>query len=118
MPENRSITVISSCVQSGRAQFANAELLTEHFDDHGADFGAKTAAAYQKAAGEFFKDAIKKGYASRSLGGTVQIYDPKTNTYFLNRTGFLGSGPLEAMQNEIKAAALTEGLEAQTNGRP
>jgi len=59
---------------SSNAVFASTAKLTDHFASHGADFGAKTAAAYQKQASRFLTGSPGRNVIQkiRANGGVVR----------------------------------------------
>jgi RHS repeat-associated protein len=63
-------------------KFASAGLRASHFIKHGAKFGSKTAAAYERSAGAFLAGKPGKGVMQgvRSNGDIVR-YNPKTNEF-------------------------------------
>ena len=73
----------SSATTAGRLpRFANEDLLTEHFLDHGTDFGAKSEADYEAQAGQFLTaqgnpDIQEKMNYERN----IVRFNPKTNEF-------------------------------------
>jgi hypothetical protein len=63
-------------------RFASVALRTSHFVKHGAKFGSKTAAAYERAASSFLAGKPRPGVMQgiRSNGDVVR-YNPKTNEF-------------------------------------
>jgi RHS repeat-associated protein len=56
--------------------------LADHFERHGADFGARTPEEYAKMASDFLRTAQEQGLPTKtSTGGTVRVYDPASNTF-------------------------------------
>lgn len=67
---------------SSSATFASAGKLTDHFVRHGADFGAKTAAAYQRQASRFLTGSPGKSVLQKTrANGDVVRYNPKTDQF-------------------------------------
>uniref|UniRef100_UPI0003635C20 polymorphic toxin-type HINT domain-containing protein n=1 Tax=Paenibacillus sp. OSY-SE TaxID=1196323 RepID=UPI0003635C20 len=64
----------------GVNKWGNQKTLQDHFDRHGADFGAKTPDEYAKKANNFFNNRSKYQIKT-DTDGTIRVYDSKTNTY-------------------------------------
>lgn len=62
--------------------WGNLNTLDNHFERHGADFGAKSADEYAAQARKFYNDAHKNGY-EKIVGqdGVQRLYDPNTRTF-------------------------------------
>jgi len=64
--------------------------LTEHFGNHGAEFGAASEEAYAQMASEFFQRGLLDKLPTKidPNTGVIRIYDPATNTFgAYNATG-------------------------------
>ena len=64
--------------------------LTEHFGNHGAEFGAASEEAYAQMASEFFQRGLREELPTKidPNTGVIRIYDPATNTFgAYNATG-------------------------------
>ena len=70
-------------LETGDSNWANSDTLDDHFDRHGADFGAKTPDEYARLAHEFFVRGRSEGLPTKvdPSNGTIRIYDPQTNTF-------------------------------------
>jgi uncharacterized protein RhaS with RHS repeats len=83
-PNRRNIIIAAvGLFPSGKAlKFASAALRTNHFIKHGAKFGSKTAAAYERSASSFLAGKPPSGVMQgiRSNGDVVR-YNPKTNEF-------------------------------------
>ncbi len=56
--------------------------LIEHFGRHGADFGSKTALAYQRTASKFLKGTPGKGVLQRVCpNGDIFRFNPNTDAF-------------------------------------
>jgi len=76
-------------VEAG-AKFANNKRLVEHFKKHGADFGAKSPAEYEKLASEFLENVKPQGVLEkvRPSDGAIVRYNPKTEEFgILDKSG-------------------------------
>jgi RHS repeat-associated protein len=63
-------------------EWASEKLLLRHYKDHGADFGATSAADYAAKANQFFREAETGAYEIKvGADGTVRVMDPATNTF-------------------------------------
>lgn len=59
-----------------------AEVLKEHFDNHGADFGFRSAEEYAEGSVKFLERAQREHLPTKVDGdGVIRIYDPATNTF-------------------------------------
>jgi RHS repeat-associated protein len=63
--------------------FASTALRESHFAKHGAEFGFKSAAAYEKAAGRFFSGKAEGGIleGTRKISGDVVRFNPQTREF-------------------------------------
>ena len=62
--------------------WGNPKTLQRHFNDHGTDFGSRSAKEYAKAARDFLQNKGQKGILGKiDDKGTIRLYDPKTNTF-------------------------------------
>lgn len=67
---------------STEESWGNPGSLAQHFRDHGADFGATSAADYARQASIFFQRGLQEGLPTKiDSGGIIRIYDPSTNTF-------------------------------------
>ena len=75
------------------ARFANPRLLGQHFQKHGAEFGARSAAEYEAMAAAFIESATRgdKGIRSTSrANGDRLFYRDATNEFsVLSKDGFI-----------------------------
>jgi hypothetical protein len=73
---------------ASEAKFANQKLLTRHFKKHGADFGAKSVAEYEKMASDFMTKPKPQGVLEkvRPSDGALVRYNPKAEEF-----GILGN---------------------------
>jgi len=56
--------------------------ISNHFEKHGADFGAESSSEYEKLASDFYGRAKGDSLPTKIDGnGTTRIYDPATNTF-------------------------------------
>jgi hypothetical protein len=62
--------------------FGSARSLTQHFAEHGNDFGCASAAEYDAAAREFLERARRLGLPTKvDSDGIVRVFEPGTNTF-------------------------------------
>lgn len=62
--------------------WGNSETLSDHFERHGADFGAATEQDYANQASEFFRQSQEDGLPTKiDENGTIRVYDPNSNTF-------------------------------------
>ncbi len=62
--------------------WGNPGTLAEHFEEHGADFGATSSENYANEASQFLKDSQANGLPTKiDANGTIRVYDPETNTF-------------------------------------
>ena len=67
---------------NGRDLWGRPERLQKHFNDHGGDFGSRSAGEYAQQAADFFVDAQRRGLPTKIDGkGVIHVYDPETNTF-------------------------------------
>ena len=58
------------------------ETLADHFNRHGADFGATSAEHYAQQASRFLQESQAAGLPTKiDSKGIIRVYDPKTNTF-------------------------------------
>jgi RHS repeat-associated protein len=66
----------------GTTTWGRAETLAEHFADHGAGIGAKTAAEYAEKASNFLiRSQLQRLPTKIDRSGIIRVYDPATNTF-------------------------------------
>jgi len=70
----------TSSINDYKSTWEQTGTLTDHFDRHGADFGAKTEDEYAKMAYEFFINR-NKYLVKVDTDGTIRVYDRKTDTF-------------------------------------
>lgn len=72
-----------------RQTWAHPVSLPDHFNRHGADFGAKNPEDYARLAWEFLQRARVESYPAKvDSTGTLRIFDPNTGTFAAyNRDG-------------------------------
>jgi len=78
-------------VEAG-AKFANNKLLVRHFEKHGADFGAKSVAEYEKLASDFMTKPNSQGVLEkvRPRDGATIRYNTKTDEFGVqNKDGII-----------------------------
>ncbi len=65
------------------SSWGRADTLADHFARHGADFGAKSEAAYAQQASSFFQRGLSEGLPTKidSKTGVIRMYDPETNSF-------------------------------------
>ena len=62
--------------------WANLDTLADHFERHGADFGANTADEYAAMARDFFDNSQRSGVLTKiDQDGVIRIWDPNTNFF-------------------------------------
>jgi hypothetical protein len=63
--------------------WGNPRTLQDHFDRHGADFGAASPDDYARQAWEFLQRAINRDYPAKQddSDGTLRVWDPKTGSF-------------------------------------
>jgi len=67
---------------SKAAKWGRAETLSDHFQRHGKDFGAKSADDYANMASDFFVKSQKEKMPTKiDSKGIIRVYDPKSNTF-------------------------------------
>jgi hypothetical protein len=78
-------------IQGTGAQFASQRRLTRHFGSHGADFGARTAAQYQRQADRFLTGTRDSNTLERTRpNGDVVRFNTRTNEYgVVSRSGII-----------------------------
>jgi pyocin large subunit-like protein len=58
------------------------ETLADHFNRHGADFGATSAENYAQQASRFLQESQARGLPTKiDANGIIRVYDPATNTF-------------------------------------
>jgi pyocin large subunit-like protein len=56
--------------------------LADHFNRHGADFGATSAENYAQQASRFLQESQARGLPTKiDANGIIRVYDPATNTF-------------------------------------
>jgi hypothetical protein len=64
------------------ATWGRPETLEDHFQRHGADFGAATQEEYALMASEFLQRSQMAGLPTKvDANGVIRVYDPATNTF-------------------------------------
>jgi hypothetical protein len=66
----------------GVGRWGRLDTLTDHFNRHGAEFGARTADEYARMASDFLDESRARGLPTKiGPDGTIRVYDPGTNTF-------------------------------------
>ena len=73
----------ATAAQNALNSWGRADTLTDHFERHGPDFGAKDEADYASKASQFKTDALNNLSSELRVSndGIVRLYDPATNTF-------------------------------------
>jgi hypothetical protein len=67
---------------SAAESWGRPETLADHFNRHGADFGATSAEQYAQQASRFLQESQANGLPTKiDSKGIIRVYDPKTNTF-------------------------------------
>ena len=68
---------------SGEEDWGNPATLQDHFQRHGADFGAQSEQEYAQMAHDFYLRAQQENLQTKvdPRDGTIRVYDPQTNTF-------------------------------------
>lgn len=67
---------------SKAAKWGRAETLAKHFQDHGKDFGARSADEYASMASDFLVRSQKEKLSTKiASDGVIRVYEPKSNTF-------------------------------------
>ena len=67
---------------NGRAAWGRTDTLDDHFDRHGADFGARNADDYAQQASNALRTSQAERWPTKiDSDGVIRVYDPKTNTF-------------------------------------
>ncbi len=76
------LALLGRTLFSSSGRFASAARRNDHFARHGGDFGARSARAYERAAGRFLTGRPERGVlqATRRNGDIVR-YNPRTNEF-------------------------------------
>jgi len=63
-------------------RWRSSAVLMDHYERHGADFGATSASDYAKQAADFIERAQTENLPTKiASDGTIRVYDPASNTF-------------------------------------